>query len=167
MPEQQDSLTPPTRIRRPGQRLTKKERETAQEVFLQAFSNTANVRAACMKAGISRTIIYEWAEHDEQFSHRFKQAELDANDMIRGELFRRAVQGYDRPVTSMGKQVYAEGGKPLMERVYSDTLLSLLAKARMPEFRDKQHIEHSGSIDVNGAKDSLLSKLSQHAEQGE
>jgi hypothetical protein len=31
-----------------------------------------------------------------------------------------------------------------MEQVYSDSLLALLARARLPEFREKQRIEHSG-----------------------
>jgi hypothetical protein len=35
------------------------------------------------------------------------------------------------------------------------------AKARMPEYRDKQQVEHSGNIDITGAKDSLLNKLAQ------
>jgi|GraSoiStandDraft_16_1057320.scaffolds.fasta_scaffold706165_2 hypothetical protein len=144
MRENPDSLTPQrTRIRRSGQRLTPDERKKAQEVFLQSFSMTANVRAACLKAGISRATIYEWAEHDTAFSILYKQAELDANDMIRAELFRRAVQGYEKPVVSVGKVVYGPDDKPMMERVYSDSLLSLLAKARMPEFREKQ------SLDVN------------------
>lgn len=136
-----DSSTPLTRKRRQGQHMSKEERAKVQEIFLQAFSMTANVRAACMKAGISRNTVYEWAEHDERFSLRYKQAELDANDLIRGELFRRAVQGYEKPVISIGKVVYDKDGKPLMEKVYSDSLLSLLAKARMPEFRDKQQVD--------------------------
>lgn len=143
-----DSLTPPTRMRRSGQKLTKAERQQVQEKFLKSFAMTANVRAACMAAGISRTTVYEWQEKDETFSLRFKQAELDANDVIRAELFRRAVQGVEKPVVSMGKIVYTtdekDKPKPLMERVYSDSLLALLAKARMPEFREKQQIEMSG-----------------------
>jgi hypothetical protein len=111
-----------------------------------------------MKAGISRNTVYEWQEKDETFGFKFRQASEDANDLIRGELFRRAVQGYEKPVVSVGKQVFVDG-KPLMERVYSDNLLSLLAKARMPEFREKQQIEHSGSIDVTGAKELLLQRL--------
>lgn len=137
-----------TSVRRQGQRLTADQRAQAQETFLKSFRNTANVRAACMAAGIDRNTIYAWLETDETFSLEYRQAELDANDTIRGELFRRAVQGYEKPVVSMGKAVYVKdekgNEKPLMERVYSDTLLALLAKARMPEFRDKQQIEHSG-----------------------
>lgn len=142
--------TPHARKRRPGQRMTADERRATQEKFLKSFSMTANVRAACMAAGIDRTLVYQWAEHDEAFSLKFKQAELDANDVVRAELFRRAVQGVEEPVVSMGKLVYVEDEKkkgqmkPLTVRKYSDQLLSLLAKARMPEFRDKQQVEMSG-----------------------
>jgi hypothetical protein len=140
MSEKHDSVTPQRAHRRSGQKLTKEERRVAQEKFLKSFSMTANVRAACMAAGISRNTVYAWQEQDEQFSFKFKQASEDANDMIRAELFRRSVQGYEKPVVSMGKVVHDKDGKPLMERVYSDSLLALLAKARMPEFRDKPQI---------------------------
>jgi hypothetical protein len=124
--------------------MTPDERQKAKEVFLQAFAMTANVRAACIRAGIDRSQVYRWQEHDETFSMQFKQASEDANDVIRAELFRRAVQGIEKPVVSLGRVVYGKDEKPLMERVYSDSLLSLLAKARMPEFRDKQQLEHTG-----------------------
>lgn len=151
----------PQRTRRWGQRLTAEEKRIAQEKFLKSFSMSANVRAACMAAGIDRSTVYKWAEHDEQFSIQYKQAELDANDMIRAELFRRAVQGYEKPVVSMGKVVYGPDGKPMMERVYSDSLLSLLAKARMPEFRDKQTIDFSLQMkeQAEKAKNDLLNDL--------
>lgn len=125
------------------------EREQAKEQFLDAFARTANVLAACQSAGIDRSTVYRWKESDETFLIRFNLASEDANDRIRAELFRRAVQGYEKPVISAGRVVYVEEKlpsgkkvqKPLMERVYSDSLLSLLAKARMPEFRDKQHLD--------------------------
>jgi hypothetical protein len=143
------SSTPQRTLRRRrGQHMTSSERQAAQEVFLQTFSMTANVRAACMKAGIDRSMVYRWQEHDTEFGLKFRQASEDANDVIRAELFRRAIQGVEKPVVSMGKAVYVEtedGRKrPLMERVYSDNLLSLLAKARMPEFRERQRVEMSG-----------------------
>ena len=92
-----------------------------------------------MAAGIDRSTVYAWQEHDEQFSLRFKQAEAEANDILLAEAWRRGVQGYKRPVVSMGKQVYVNG-EPLMEPVYSDNLLALLMKARMPQFREKNAI---------------------------
>lgn len=155
MPEQNRTPTTHVRtsVRRQGVRLTKEQRAEAQEKFLKSFRNTANVRASCLSAGIDRNTVYTWLESDETFSLEYKQAELDANDTIRGELFRRAVQGYEKPVISVGKIVYVEEElpngqkklKPLMERVYSDHLLALLAKSRMQEFREKQQVELSGS----------------------
>lgn len=140
MPEIRKTTHIRTSTRGRGKHLTKEQRAEVQERFLRSFRNTANVRASCMAAGIDRNTIYTWLETDETFSLEYKQAELDANDTIRAELFRRAVQGYEKPVVSMGKQVFVDG-KPLMERVYSDSLLVLLAKARMPEFREKSQVD--------------------------
>jgi hypothetical protein len=154
MPEQINTSTP-QRTRRPGQRMTAVQRKATQEVFLQAFSMTANVRASCLKAGIDRSLVYQWQEHDDAFSFKFKQAELDANDMIRGELFRRAVQGVDEPVISVGKLVYVEDKNkkmvPLTIKKYSDSLLSLLAKARMPEFRDQSKVDVNAQVTTQSA----------------
>jgi hypothetical protein len=139
-----------TSTRGKGEKLTKAEKQLLQEKFLKSFSITANMRAACMAAGIDRSTVYYWQEHDTEFSLRFNIAEQEANDVIRAELFRRAVQGYEKPLTSMGKLVYNKDGKVETEKVYSDTLLSLLAKSRLPEFREKQaEIEvnvHTGNI---------------------
>lgn len=141
---QQNDTTSPPRVRRRGQRMTAEERKIAQEKFLKTFAKNANVRAACMAAGIDRSQVYRWQEHDTEFSLKFNVATEQANDLIRAALWLRGVEGITKPVVSMGKLVYGEDGKPLTEKVYSDSLLSLLAKARMPEFRDKSHVEMSG-----------------------
>lgn len=138
--------TPHTHIgRKQGRRLTKQEREQAQSTFLEAFAESANVRSSCQMVGIDRSTFYQWLEHDESFTLAFRQAELEANDTIRAELFRRAVQGVEEPVVSMGSLVYHQG-KPLTVKKYSDSLLALLAKARMPEFRDKSSVDVNASI---------------------
>lgn len=157
MPEDLNTYTSHTQKRRQGQRLTKEQRAAAQEKFLKSFSMTANVRAACMQAGIERSLVYYWQEHDPSFSLRFNVAEQEANDVIRAELFRRAVQGYEKPVTSVGKAVYDKDGKLLTERVYSDNLLSLLARARMPEFRDKQSVDLNANINGQMNSTNLIS----------
>jgi hypothetical protein len=141
MSNNSDTPTTYTRKRTQGKRPTKQENIEAQEKFLASFAENANISASCRMAVINRSLFYEWQEHDETFSMRFKVAEQEANDVIRAELFRRGVQGYEKPVVSMGKVVYGPDGKLLTENVYSDMLLSFLAKARMPEFRDKQQIE--------------------------
>lgn len=138
---EQINTTTPQRTRRRGQRMTDKERKAAQEKFLKTFSETANVRAACKEAGIDRSQVYRWQEHDEIFGFKFRQASEEANDLIRAALWRRGLHGIERYVISQGKLVYGPDGKPLTEREYSDNLLALLAKARMPEFRDKSQLD--------------------------
>jgi len=147
--------------------MSKDEREATQEKFLRTLSMTANIRVACMAAGIDRSLVYYWQEHDSEFSPKFQRANAEANDLLLAAAWERGVKGVEKPVVSMGRQVFVkekvngkEVEKPLMERVYSDNLLSLLMRARMPEFREKQQVEHSGSIDINGAKAELLAKLS-------
>lgn len=120
-----------------GHKLTKEETQQAQEKFLQALSVSSSLRAACRFAGVDRRTIYNWEEHDATFSFRYKEAKDEANDRIREELERRAIVGYERPRVSCGKLVYDEKGNLVTEKVYSDVLLSLLAKARLPEFREK------------------------------
>lgn len=132
----QEPLPLPKRRRR-GQTMTLEERKATQEVFLKALSNTANIRAACLQSGISRSIVYQWQEHDEEFGMRFKQANEEANWLIFGEAWRRAMQGEKEYVVSLGKLVYGPDGQPLTVQKRSDRLLELLLKARMSEFRDK------------------------------
>jgi hypothetical protein len=157
-----DKWTPP-RPRKRGQRLTAKERKVAQAEFLDALGRTANITAACMQAGISRSLVYVWQEHDDGFAYEFQEANKRANDLLFGECWRRAMIGEERYVVSQGKLIMKPNGEYLTYREKSDGLLTLLLKARLPEFREKQQIEMSGSLDVAGAKASLLAKLAQMA----
>lgn len=136
--------------RRRGQRLTAEQRKAAQERFLEHFAQNANLTAACRYAGIERNTVYGWQEHDETFSLRYKQAEAEANDVIRAAIFRRAIVGVDKPLHYQGRLIKDENGKSVTVKEYSDTLLIFLAKARMPEFRDKQQVELSGQLDITG-----------------
>lgn len=175
MSEHLDNLTPPRAMRRPGQHLCDDEREAIQEKFLQILSRTANIRAACKAAGISRPMVYYWQEHDAEFSMRFNIANQEANDLLLAAAWERSVKGTEKPVVSMGKQVFVtkkvkgkEVEKPLMERVYSDNLLALLMKARMPEFRDKQQVDlHTNNTkDMQALQEAIAQALLPYPEAG-
>lgn len=146
------------RKRRQGKRLTQKERKVAQDAFLAVYADCANIRASCAAAGIDRSTFYQWTEHEEHFSMRFNQVEKDANDMLLSEAWRRGVTGVEEPVVSMGQvvydfdpvvdedgnQVFNERGKPVFNKgkpvtvkKYSDSILTMLIKAKMPEYREK------------------------------
>src|SRR6185312_16731483 len=106
-------------------------------------------RAACMQAGISHTTVYQWQEHDTEFGIRFQEANKNANWLLFGEAWRRALQGEERYYISRGEVVLMPDGKtPATYREKSDRILELLLKARLPEFREKQQVEHSGSLEV-------------------
>lgn len=166
MPKNNDTATP-QRVRRRGQRLTSEEKTVAKASFLKALANTANVRAACMQAGVDHATVYRWQEHDAEFSFKFQQANRDASWLLFGEAWQRAMKGEEEYVVSAGKLVYGPDGEPLKTRKKSDRMLELLLKARLPEFRDKQQVEISGSIDVSGAKDMLMQKLAKLRVQNE
>ena len=131
MSNEHNTTTP--KKRRSGQRMTTTQRKVAQAAFLAAFERAANVTQACREAGIDRSTCYLWLEHDEQFSMLYHQAEQIANDAIRAEIFRRGHDGFEEQVLV--------GGKVQTLHKYSDTLLIFLAKARMPEFRDKAQLD--------------------------
>lgn len=143
-----DSLTPQRarRVvkRRSGQHPTADEAAQIKTAFLAAFRESANVRLSCDTVGVSRTTVYDWCKGDLAFKAAFADAEEDANDLVRAELRRRAMEGVEEPVVQMGRLALDEEGHVLKVRKYSDQLMSLLAKARLPEFHEKQHLELTG-----------------------
>lgn len=145
MSTQPANVTPQRTRKRLGGPLSKAERAAAQDVFLDSFAKNANVSAACLKAGIARQTVYQWLEHDEQFSMRYHLAEQDAADYIRAAIQRRGIEGWEVPVVSQGK-IVMHNGKLLTERKYSDACLLALAKARVPEFRDRVDVTMQGGV---------------------
>jgi hypothetical protein len=118
--------------------------------FLKAIASMPNVSAAARAAGVARGTPYRWAEEDENFKAAWEEAEQEGIDRLEAEAWRRAHDGDIDYVVSQGKLVYitdeASGErKPLVKRVRSDALMTLLLKAHRPErYRDRQSIEHSG-----------------------
>jgi hypothetical protein len=158
----------------PGKRGPKStdERAAAQAVFLRSFSANGNITASCRAAQVARGTLYEWLEHDEAFGVQYHSAKEEAVDVLEAEAYRRAVQGVERYVVSMGKVVRDEqSGKALAEREYSDTLLLNLLRAHSPKFRDSRRVELTGAdggplaIEVNDARAELLQRINKLAER--
>ncbi len=144
--------------------LTPAQRLSKQRKFLTAYSRVGIVKVACKAAGISRQTYYAWRDKDAAFKTQLPDVEQDANEALESAAYDRAVQGVPSFVVSMGRMVYEEipvlnkdgtpkldhegkqimlRGKPLIERKYSDSLLTTLLKARMPE-KYKERLEHTG-----------------------
>ncbi len=135
-----------------------------KELFLDSFAENANVMLSARAAGIDRSTVYKWLEHDQDFSLAFNLAKENAKDVLRAEIKRRAVDGWD-------EEVYQLGHYAGTVRKYSDTLLIFQAKMLMPEYRDKSQIDITnttnapGTIPINtkGLTDGELATLKQIA----
>lgn len=151
----------PLPTHRAGHQFSPEDRAIRQSVFLRVFQEGGIIGPACVMAGVSRTIIIEWRKNDKEFGSLYDIAEANANDLVRSEIYRRGVHGYDKPVVSVGKLVRNEDGTPLTEKVYSDALLTMLAKSRMPEFREKQQIDLTTQVVAlaDQAKTELVAEL--------
>lgn len=167
-PPSHDNVTSLTRIEplRPGQSFTEDERAIVKAIFLEAFSEQANVTRACATAGISRETAYRWLREDEDFAAAWSVAEQHANDVLRGEAFRRAVTGVDEPIVSMGKLVRDEStGEMITVRKYSDNLLLTLMRARMPEYRDSRQVTVDSNVTVNTSHQLTIDTRGMNAEE--
>lgn len=142
--------------------LTPKQRATAQQLFLDTLRKCASVKQACQVAGVNRSTIHRWRQTNKTFRAAFEEAQEDANDTIDDEIVRRAIEGIEEPLVSLGQVVYSEipvldeGGKPVVDkrgqikmqrgaqittRKYSDTLLLALAKSRMKKYRERTDLD--------------------------
>jgi hypothetical protein len=174
----------PTRLTRTSGPLTPEQRITKQMRFLRVFRESGNIKASCKAAGIHRSTYYDWRDHDEAFKAELPDASEDANDTLEFAAYDRAVRGVESHVVSMGRVVYEEEqardksgnplldsndrpimlrGKPIIERKYSDALLTTLLKARMPEkYKDKQQVDLNAQAnpqDVQNLHDAIAKAL--------
>lgn len=101
---------------------------------------------AAEAAGVPRTTVYSWLEHDEQFSLAYRLAELEATELLERAALDRAL-GYwtedevEEPVRAADDApIVDDAGRPtltLIKRVrkqeYSAALLMFLLRARAPD----------------------------------
>ena len=104
----------------PKKRARRREAGEWMPAFLVALRNSANVRAACQKAGIDRKTAYNHRDKSDEFRRQWQEALEDACDILEAEAWTRA-------------------------REKSDLLLIFLLKAHRPaKYRETTRLEHSG-----------------------
>lgn len=123
---------------------TKAQTAQQKKKFLEAFASLGIVSTAARAAGADRRAVYRWLEHDEAFAFAYRQAELDACDVLVQAAVKRAVQGVPHETRQFDRN-----GKLIdtsVETKYSDSLLMFLIKKRDPSYREasKVDIQHSG-----------------------
>jgi hypothetical protein len=110
-------------------------REPNKRAYLFALAQHGVVRRAAATAMIHETLPWVWRQRDEAFVHLEEQARRLGGESLEKELYRRAVEGVDRPIYYLGRKVDTV-------KEYSDTLLIVALKATFPE-RYKERVEHS------------------------
>lgn len=118
--------------------------------FLDAYARTGFFTQACKEIGISLKTMYKHRKEDPDFEEALMEIKMSIDESFEAEAVRRAVHGVARPIVQGGKIVMYtrtdEDGKkievPLTSLEYSDRLLELLLRSRMPEkFGNKLQLE--------------------------
>lgn len=105
---------------------------------------------ACQRSGVERRRVYEWLEHDPHFLAAFHEAKVTAVEVLEAEMFRRAVEGVEKPVYQ-GKELVGT------VREFSDTMLIFALKGNAPEkYRERHDVTTGGepitfTIDIQRA----------------
>ena len=118
---------------------TKRQVAQQKRKFLEAFASSGIVSAAARASGVDRRTVYKWLEHDETFTLTYRQAELDACDVLVQAAVQRAVKGVQserRSYTASGALIDTQ-----IETKYSDSLLMFLIKKRDPSYREASKVD--------------------------
>lgn len=123
----------------------KKPKSTAikKKAFLECYAKLGIINRVCESIGIHRTTFFQWRDRGAEFAKEFQLADEAFNESLEAEMDRRGKEGYLEPVFYQGKEVSAV-------RKYSDVLLIVRAKAKMPEkYKDRIEQEHKGKVIVS------------------
>lgn len=112
---------------------------TKKDEFLVVLRDEAgNVSAACRAVNLARQTVYDHRDTDADFASAWDAVVQEVADTMERELYRRAVEGVEKPVYQQGRLV----GRI---REYSDTLLIFGLKGLRPDkYKDRVQAEHSG-----------------------
>lgn len=110
-----------------------------QARFLTHLAQTGQVTKSAQLAGWDRVQAYRLKASDEKFAEKWVDALEAYADSIEAEAYRRAVEGINHNIWYQGTHVGTE-------KLYSDSLLGLMLKAKRPkEYGDKSKVELTGA----------------------
>jgi hypothetical protein len=110
-----------------------------QEKYLEGVRKFGTLIHACQLAHVSPHTVYSWREHSETFVLQENEAQEHLTQNLEREALRRALEGFDRAVYQKGELVG-------YERVYSDSLMNTLLKARRPD-KYRENINIAGTVE--------------------
>lgn len=99
--------------------------------------------------GVDRTTIWRWSAAHEEFCNALKAGKASADNRIEMSLYHRAA-GYTYDAVKIMQDKGAPVIVPYREHVPPDTTAAIfwLKNRRKDEWRDKQEISHSGTVNV-------------------
>jgi hypothetical protein len=102
--------------------------------YLLALALTGVQLRACATSGVARTTVWVWRQQDPLFAELEAEAKQLGAETLVAEAYRRAVEGFDKPV-------YYEGRRVDLLKEYSDTLLIFLLKGALPDiYRERYEV---------------------------
>lgn len=108
--------------------------------FLEHLSTSANVTKSAAAASLDRAWLYGHKKADPDFSAAWDEAVELGSDHLEDVAIMRAAEGVER-------DVYYQGAVVGQERLYSDTLLMFMLKARRPErFKERSAAEVNAKV---------------------
>lgn len=127
-------------------------RERAIEAYGRHHCNLT--KAAC-EVGVHRTTLWRWAQEANDFAEALENCRAELLDEVEAEIFRRAVIGWDEPLSYQGRLT-----GDVIHR-YSDRLLEYLSKALAPEkYRERYIVQATDQVLVIQAEGLLAQRSS-------
>lgn len=135
--------------------------ERVARVYLGHLYLGKSKEEAANEVRISASTIRIYRSQYKTFDEAVGAAIEDGFRVFEREASRRAIDGVRTYVTSGGRVVIDPvTGDPLTEQRHSDPLLMFMMKAKKPDvYGNKADLNLSGSINIEGARNTLLEKL--------
>lgn len=127
----------------------KGRRDKAFEVFLRAYSMTGKVQHSAALAGVSCRAIQKWRREIPEFEEQFQVAHIEWVEVLKTEIHRRAVEGWDEPV-------FYKGDCCGTVRKYDSKLLMYLTSQADPSFRT---IQPAAQVNIANAVSSTTNNI--------
>lgn len=147
-----------------------RRRTEKQRAFLKALEGGCTIAEACQQARVSPKTQINWRKSSSAFAADFEAAYVSGGFELEAAAMARAVIGIERKLYFAGRPIIDPAtGKHATERVYSDTLMITLLRARLPEVYDervrfdsliRRLAQSDRSGDVTGAVEKLKALLS-------
>lgn len=133
----------------------------ARARFLGALAASGLICQASKLSGASYQSLLRARKADEEFEAEVQTALSLYGETLQKEAHRRAVDGVEEPVYYKGKVVGHV-------RRYSDRMLELCLKARVPQFRERATVDHNvrGGVLVVGLAPKTVDEWAAAHEEG-